>query len=231
MPSHLIEKVKFAKSEDLQWIKSIADAHRKELGFINRSVLTIALQKREILCVSCGFLHFHHRQDQISTLYHLCVEPEQQRRGFGSQLIEAWEKLARENGITTLRLKCPIDLQANGFYARLGFKRVGIDCLNLIQLDQGKFHQSNDLKIPENILLIFQPPASPELNPIERFWQYLKDNLSWKLYDELYKRLGRSRKDFTRNQPTSDCFFGRLELYFRSPYCSITFLKWYNYER
>ena len=109
--------------------------------------------------------------------------------------------------------------------------RYSPDCLNLIQLDQGKFHQSNDLKIPENILLIFQPPASPELNPIERFWQYLKDNLSWKLYDELYKRLGRSRKDFTRNQPTSDCFFGRLELYFRSPYCSITFLKWYNYER
>lgn len=65
--------------------------------------------------------------------------------------------------------------------------RYSPDCLNLIQLDQGKFHQSNDLKIPENILLIFQPPASPELNPIERFWQYLKDNLSWKLYDELYK--------------------------------------------
>lgn len=65
--------------------------------------------------------------------------------------------------------------------------RYSPDCLNIIQLDQGKFHQSDDLKIPENILLIFQLPASPELNPIERFWQYLKNNLSWKLYDELYK--------------------------------------------
>jgi len=36
--------------------------------------------------------------------------------------------------------------------------------LNVIQLDNGKFHQSSRLKIPDNILLIFQPPYSPELN-------------------------------------------------------------------
>jgi hypothetical protein len=63
--------------------------------------------------------------------------------------------------------------------------RYSPDCLNIIQLDQGKFHQSNDLKVPENILLLFQPAASPELNPIERLWQYIKDKLSWKLYDKL----------------------------------------------
>jgi hypothetical protein len=36
--------------------------------------------------------------------------------------------------------------------------------LNIIQLDNGKFHHSSRLKIPDNILLIFQPPYSPELN-------------------------------------------------------------------
>jgi hypothetical protein len=36
--------------------------------------------------------------------------------------------------------------------------------LNVIELDNGKFHQSSSLKIPDNILLIFQPPYSPELN-------------------------------------------------------------------
>jgi DDE superfamily endonuclease len=36
--------------------------------------------------------------------------------------------------------------------------------LNVIQLDNGKFHQSSRLKIPDNILLIFQLPYSPELN-------------------------------------------------------------------
>ena len=38
------------------------------------------------------------------------------------------------------------------------------DYLNVIQLDNGKFHHSSSLKIPDNILLIFQPPYSPELN-------------------------------------------------------------------
>ena len=38
------------------------------------------------------------------------------------------------------------------------------DNLNVLKLDNGKFHHSSSLKIPDNILLIFQPPYSPELN-------------------------------------------------------------------
>jgi len=57
--------------------------------------------------------------------------------------------------------------------------------LNVVQLDNGKFHHSSQLKIPDNILLVFQPPYSPELNPIERVWQYIKQELSWGLYDNL----------------------------------------------
>jgi transposase len=54
-----------------------------------------------------------------------------------------------------------------------------------VQLDNDKFHHSSQLKIPDNILLVFQPPYSPELNPIERVWQYIKQQLSWGLYDSL----------------------------------------------
>ena len=57
--------------------------------------------------------------------------------------------------------------------------------LNVVQLDNGKFHHSSQLKSPDNILLAFQPPYSPELNPIERVWQYIKQELSWGLYDNL----------------------------------------------
>lgn len=59
------------------------------------------------------------------------------------------------------------------------------DNLNVVQLDNGKFHQSYQLKIPHNILLIFQPPYSPELNPIERIWQHIKQELSWEIYENL----------------------------------------------
>lgn len=59
------------------------------------------------------------------------------------------------------------------------------DSLNVLQLDQGSFHKAKQLQIPENVLLMFQPPHSPELNPIERLWQYLKQQLAWGVYDSL----------------------------------------------
>ncbi|HEY9901794.1 MAG TPA: transposase [Candidatus Sericytochromatia bacterium] len=57
--------------------------------------------------------------------------------------------------------------------------------LNVIQLDNGKFHQSSRLKIADNILLIFQPPYSHELNPIERIWSHIKQELSWEISENL----------------------------------------------
>lgn len=59
------------------------------------------------------------------------------------------------------------------------------DSLNLIQLDNSGAHTAASIVIPENILLVFQPPYSPQLNPIERLWQYLKDDLAWTRYDTL----------------------------------------------
>lgn len=59
------------------------------------------------------------------------------------------------------------------------------DCLNLIQLDNASAHSAKDLQIPDNILLVFQAPYSPELNPIERLWQHLKSKLAWNLYETL----------------------------------------------
>jgi hypothetical protein len=51
--------------------------------------------------------------------------------------------------------------------------------LNLIQMDNGSFHKSNHLKWPDNVIPIFQPPNSPELNPIERLWEHIKYQLTW----------------------------------------------------
>jgi transposase len=55
------------------------------------------------------------------------------------------------------------------------------DSVLIIQLDNGGFHKAKKLKIPDNIILMFQPPHCPELNPIERVWQHLKRGLRWQL--------------------------------------------------
>ena len=57
-------------------------------------------------------------------------------------------------------------------------KELGDD-IAVIQFDQGSFHRAKALDWQEFIIPIFQPPHSPELNPIERFWEFLKSRLQW----------------------------------------------------
>nr|WP_231847043.1 IS630 family transposase [Salinibacter ruber] len=59
------------------------------------------------------------------------------------------------------------------------------ESLNVLVLDNGRFHKAKSLTIPDNIRLIFLPPYSPELNPVERLWQDLKDHLAFHLYENL----------------------------------------------
>lgn len=59
------------------------------------------------------------------------------------------------------------------------------DVLNVIQLDQAPAHSSDTLAIPENVVLLFQPAHSPELNPVERVWQDLKSDLKAEVFTKL----------------------------------------------
>ena len=42
-------------------------------------------------------------------------------------------------------------------------------------LDQAGWHGSNSLTVPANMTLVPLPAYSPELNPVERVWLYLKE--------------------------------------------------------
>ncbi len=56
----------------------------------------------------------------------------------------------------------------------------------ILFVDGASWHSAEDLQVPANITLYFLPPYSPELNPIERLWNYLKSNfLSRKIFSDL----------------------------------------------
>jgi len=55
------------------------------------------------------------------------------------------------------------------------------DSILMIQLDQAGCHRAKRLQIPSNIILMVQPSHSPQTNPIEQVWLYLKRGLRWKL--------------------------------------------------
>jgi hypothetical protein len=44
----------------------------------------------------------------------------------------------------------------------------------MLIMDQAGWHRANDLQIPNNINLVFLPLYSPELNPVERLWAWLR---------------------------------------------------------
>jgi len=61
----------------------------------------------------------------------------------------------------------------------------------ILVMDGAGWHKAKNLQVPDNIEIILLPPYSPELNPVERLWQYLKQNT---IKNKVYKTLN-SLKD------------------------------------
>jgi hypothetical protein len=54
----------------------------------------------------------------------------------------------------------------------------------VLLLDRAGWHTTGKLKVPRNMTLILLPSRSPELNPVENIWQYLRANwLSNRVFD------------------------------------------------
>ncbi len=46
----------------------------------------------------------------------------------------------------------------------------------VVVMDQAGWHTSGKLDVPANISILNLPSRSPELNPVENVWQFLRDN-------------------------------------------------------
>ena len=55
-------------------------------------------------------------------------------------------------------------------------RRVARGAHAVLLLDRAGWHTTDKLNIPKNMTLIFLPSRSPELNPVENIWQYLRAN-------------------------------------------------------
>jgi transposase len=65
------------------------------------------------------------------------------------------------------------------------FAQAFPDSLNLLLLDNSGAHTAQRLILPTNVRLVFLPPYCPELNPIERVWRDLKDEVAWQPFADL----------------------------------------------
>lgn len=62
------------------------------------------------------------------------------------------------------------------------------DEVKILVIDNAGFHSTQNFEIPPNIRLLRIPPYSPELNPCEQVWAYIKSrfkNLNFQSMDKL----------------------------------------------
>jgi hypothetical protein len=77
------------------------------------------------------------------------------------------------------------------------------DSFVVMQVDQAGWHRSQQLQIPENIRLIFQPPYSPQVNPVEHIWEELREkhfaNQIFSSLDDLQEHLCMALSELSSN--------------------------------
>ena len=67
----------------------------------------------------------------------------------------------------------------------LSFSKHRPSELKIIIIDNAGFHSLAKYDIPENIILIRIPAYSPELNPSEKMWAYIKQFYKNRVFDNL----------------------------------------------
>lgn len=87
--------------------------------------------------------------------------------------------------------------------------RTGRDDVAVVIMDQAGWHVSKHLEVPENIWIVLLPPYSPELNPVENLWHWIKShhtsNRTYAGYDDLLDGVGTAWRSLSKRRLRSVC--------------------------
>lgn len=114
---------------DIDQIKSIADSNRDSLGFVIIGELLFSIERKWMFVIDIdsrirGFINYRHRKDNVTTVYRICVESQNRRKGYGSLLMDAVVEEAKNYRKKEIRLKSLIKNESNGFYKNYGFEII-----------------------------------------------------------------------------------------------------------
>lgn len=92
-------------------------------------------------------------------------------------------------GESAAMLAPTVNTDAMNAYLGLLSRQLGPGRHAVLVLDGAGWHVSQRLAVPQNLTLLHLPPYSPELNPVERVWAYLRghylSNRVYRDYDHL----------------------------------------------
>jgi len=79
------------------------------------------------------------------------------------------------------------------------FSKHRPDELKIIIIDNAGFHSLKQFSLPENIRLVRIPPYTPELNPSEKIWHFIKQHYKNIVFNDL-QSVKEWLHDFIRNK-------------------------------
>jgi transposase len=167
---------------------------------------------KEIVVEQIAAIAEMHPDEEIRT-YH----QDEARFGQKGTMARVWAprgtrpRAVRQTGFTSLYVLAAV-CAATGAVSALIMPEMNIEVINLFLeqfsrelpagvhavmiWDGAGFHTGGDLVVPSNVSLIQLPPYSPELNPVENLWHYLRShhwsNRRYRDYDELQDEAVRS---------------------------------------
>lgn len=78
---------------------------------------------------------------------------------------------------------------------------------HVVQVDNATFHRDQSLVMPDNLMLLYQPPHSPQVNSSEQLWHWAKTEIANKIFTHL-EHLKTTIDDLFQSKPKA--FFASL---------------------
>ena len=112
-------------------------------------------------------------------------------------------------GTSSALLAPSVNTEYMNHHLRFISEQAGPTVQVILVLDRAGWHLAKGLQVPENITRLYLPPYSPELNPVERLWAYLRShylsNRAYRDYDDLLTASGTAWNQLTPEHLCSIC--------------------------
>ena len=107
------------------------------------------------------------------------------------QWVYLWAAVEPATGESVAMITPTVNTELMNTFLRGLSGTLAADEHGVLVLDNAGWHVAKALRVPQNLTLLFLPAYSPELNPTERLWQYLRShqlsNRVFEDYDDLLR--------------------------------------------
>lgn len=114
----------------ISYVDSLQKKNAEALSFYPKCVFERESENGRILLgllngQPAGYLYVGAQGADVKC-HQVCIEYDARRKLYGAALVQAMEDYANQGGAYTLTLRCGFDLDANAFWAEMGYECVGV---------------------------------------------------------------------------------------------------------